>query len=300
MKNVFASATAAAALLLSAGTAAADLPGASFGATFTAQRFLDAQVVGDAYTDELARAYQERAAYEASYGVDGDGNWYDATAFVAKGMAAANGEEVGPWDPTELGLGAIELMAARQVTIDTAAKYKDARPKACARMVAFYDHFIEEVREERHSITSPSKMLDGWKASYADCIGLRSIYGYAVSACQPTDRDSRIPDEPSKNRNERSNAMRIAADLGDAGRLGALTAIGAKITVAGNASSSGSEARNVKLAECRATWVKDVLVGAGVPAELITMVANGEENLEKETGDGVEEYLNRRTDITLE
>lgn len=289
MRNVFAAVAAASAFVaVTTAAQAADLPGSSFLATFDAQEFLDTPLEGGSYTAELARAYQQRAAYEASYGVDGDENWYDATAFVAKGQAAAAGEEVTPWDPADLELGAAELVLARHATIDMAAKYKDENPRACAQMVAFYDHFIEEVREKRHSITEPSAMLGEWKTAYAGCIGVRSIYGYPVTGCRPTDRK------------ERAHANRVAADLGAAGRSGLLAAIQADLTVAGNTSTTGSEKRNERLSACRAEWIKNLMVKKGVPEGLITTVAQGETALEVATADGVEEYRNRRTDITLQ
>ncbi|MEM1419272.1 MAG: OmpA family protein [Pseudomonadota bacterium] len=300
MRNLFCASAAVVAAAIAGPAVAGGLPGANYNETFTIQEFLDADFGGGSYTEELARAYQERAAYEASYGVDGDNNWYDATAFAAKGRAAANGEEVQPWEPVELDLGARELLLARQTTVAMAEKYKYVNPRGCAQMVAFYDHFIEEVREERHSITEPSVMVAGWKGAYADCIGVRAIYGYAVTACQPTDRDARIPDEPTKGRKERSEAIRIATELGAAGKSGLLSAIAAQIRVAGHTSTTGSEGRNAKLSQCRADWIKGLMASKGVPENLITAEALGETALEVQTDDGVEEYRNRRTAISLE
>lgn len=71
-----------------------------------------------------------------------------------------------------------------------------------------------------------------------------------------------------------------------------------KINVAGHADTSGSTEFNQKLSEQRARNVADLLNGAGVPADLMTVQAFGETRPAVNTPDGVREPLNRRVEVT--
>ena len=142
------------------------LPGANLGDTFVVESFLNESLPGGTYTNELAIAYQELTAHESSV----DTNWYDATAFYRKGQAAAAGEEVLPWDPAQFGLSG-DVVTGYQQTLAASSQFKDARPEACAKMVAYYDGWVEQAREGSHSITNPGEMQGKWAGHYFDCTG---------------------------------------------------------------------------------------------------------------------------------
>jgi outer membrane protein OmpA-like peptidoglycan-associated protein len=73
----------------------------------------------------------------------------------------------------------------------------------------------------------------------------------------------------------------------------------AAIRVVGHTDTSGSNAYNQKLSECRADAVKTNLVGKGIGEGAITTSGKGEAELMVQTGDGVKEPQNRRATVDL-
>ncbi len=73
----------------------------------------------------------------------------------------------------------------------------------------------------------------------------------------------------------------------------------ARITATGYTDLSGSPAYNQALSERRAAAVQGELVGLGVPASVITVVGEGENDPLVPTADGVREARNRRVEIEI-
>ena len=73
----------------------------------------------------------------------------------------------------------------------------------------------------------------------------------------------------------------------------------ASIRVVGHTDTSGSNAYNQKLSECRADAVKTNLVGKGIADGSISASGKGEGELMVQTGDGVKEPQNRRATVDL-
>ena len=73
----------------------------------------------------------------------------------------------------------------------------------------------------------------------------------------------------------------------------------ASIRVVGHTDTSGSNAYNQKLSECRAGAVKSNLVGKGVSDGSISTSGKGEGELMVQTGDGVKEPQNRRATVDM-
>jgi OmpA-OmpF porin, OOP family len=73
----------------------------------------------------------------------------------------------------------------------------------------------------------------------------------------------------------------------------------ASIRVVGHTDTSGSNAYNQKLSECRAGAVKSNLVGKGISDGSISMSGKGEGDLMVQTGDGVKEPQNRRATVDM-
>lgn len=71
------------------------------------------------------------------------------------------------------------------------------------------------------------------------------------------------------------------------------------IRVVGHTDSSGSAAYNLNLSKKRAADARAELVRQGIPAERITSEGKGETELFVQTGDGVKEQLNRRTEVLI-
>ena len=73
----------------------------------------------------------------------------------------------------------------------------------------------------------------------------------------------------------------------------------AAIRVVGHTDTSGSNAYNQKLSECRSDAVKTNLVGKGIGEGTISTSGKGEAELMVQTGDGVKEPQNRRATVDL-
>ena len=73
----------------------------------------------------------------------------------------------------------------------------------------------------------------------------------------------------------------------------------ASIRVVGHTDTSGSNAYNQKLSECRAGAVKTNLVGKGIADGSISTSGKGEGELMVQTGDGVKEPQNRRATVDM-
>ena len=74
---------------------------------------------------------------------------------------------------------------------------------------------------------------------------------------------------------------------------------GASVRIVGHTDTSGSNAYNQKLSECRANATKSNLVGKGVSDGAISTSGKGETELMVQTGDRVKEPQNRRATINL-
>ena len=70
-----------------------------------------------------------------------------------------------------------------------------------------------------------------------------------------------------------------------------------QLMLAGNSDTSGTAARNQRLAQRRAENVKAYLAGRGVPDAAMSITAYGETKPLAETGDGVREAQNRNVQI---
>jgi outer membrane protein OmpA-like peptidoglycan-associated protein len=73
----------------------------------------------------------------------------------------------------------------------------------------------------------------------------------------------------------------------------------ASVRVVGHTDTSGSNAYNQKLSECRAGAVKSNLVGKGIADGSISTSGKGEGELMVQTGDGVKEPQNRRATVDM-
>ena len=71
------------------------------------------------------------------------------------------------------------------------------------------------------------------------------------------------------------------------------------IRIVGHTDTVGSNRYNQKLSECRASAAKANMVGKGVPARVIATSGRGEGELMVQTGDGVREPQNRRSEIDV-
>ena len=81
------------------------LAGCGLGGTFHVDSFIDQELSGDDFVANLAKEYQRRTKVER----DVDYEWVHAGRLAEKGMAAAGGERVQPWVPSEWNVLASDL-----------------------------------------------------------------------------------------------------------------------------------------------------------------------------------------------
>lgn len=140
------------------------LPEAGLGGTFLVEPFMKASIGGDGFAQALAREYQAQASQAATKDV----NWYDASAYMRRGYAAMNGENVMPWDPALLGLSG-EANTVYQAVLASVAGNRDKNPMACAKAQALYDNWVEELSEGDHSCSDPAAVRKELDDALAAC-----------------------------------------------------------------------------------------------------------------------------------
>lgn len=251
------------------------LPGSSFVATFRIESWLKQEIPGGDYAAELVRAYQERADQEAGFSKKGKRNWYDATAFYAKAQRIAQGEEVPPWAPHQLGLENPVLNAAYRATVRRSVRYRTAAPDACAQMVALFDHWIEQQRDGEAAHARRGRLFKQWAEAFRACSAPTEIFGFPIGECANTDNDRRLADAPERGRMERRNAQSLAEEIGSEEAAGVLELVGARIRLDGYASATGAGQGENSLGVCRAVFMKELLVVAGVDPKRIRVADKG-------------------------
>lgn len=71
------------------------------------------------------------------------------------------------------------------------------------------------------------------------------------------------------------------------------------VTIVGHTDTSGNSAYNQRLSDRRASVVANALSSRGIPSGIIDTAGRGEDELAKETRDGVREPLNRRSEVAI-
>jgi hypothetical protein len=133
----------------------AQLPGGSLGSTFLeTPSFVNASNVGGSdFNGALAGEYQSLAQRTTTRQV----NWIDASAYARKGIAAQNGEAVGPWEPAALGMSG-EADTLYQQTVAAISGNAAANPAACAKLQATYDHLIGTMSKHNFACEDPDAL----------------------------------------------------------------------------------------------------------------------------------------------
>jgi outer membrane protein OmpA-like peptidoglycan-associated protein len=255
------------------------LPGSSLGATFGAERYLEADHGGPGFTGALASEYTElgrRAAFR-------DQRWRNSTAYIAKARQAESGVAPAPWAPDQLGVGG-DAAAMYQDVVATINANKDARPAECARAQAMWDQYLEALRAE---------------AAGAICLlpsEIRPLLDEALAACAPGGTAANYIVYFGFDRTDLTDRARAVIDE----VVSAVQTMGAtSLSVVGHADTVGSVEYNQGLSEARARRVGDALVERGIPASSMVLAGRSELQPAVQTGDGVREPLNRRVEITL-
>jgi len=254
---------------------------------------------GTTFNAYLAQEYLELSTYEEKVEFD----WQDSDKWAKKGLDAAANKAVLPEVPDDKDWGGLPaaargpLATARQrlmAALDRGGR--DKAPKAAARAQVMYDCWVEEEEE-------------AWqKNRIAYCKGefekaLAEVERALAPAPAPAAAPAPAPAAPANFivyfdfNSDKLNpaALKVvdeaAAEFKKRGR--------ANITLAGHTDKSGSSAYNQRLSKRRADAVLSALVARGVPANVVTEQAFGEDRPAVPTADGVKEARNRRVEITI-
>lgn len=262
---------------------------------------------GTTFNSYLAQEYLELSTYEEKVEFD----WQDSDDWAKKGLDAAANKAVLPEDPNSSkwngsfpllgeGLPAAAkgpLTAARQRLMSALDRSgRDKAPKAAARAQVMYDCWVEEEEES-------------WqKDRIAYCKGeFEKALAEVERALQPAPAPAAAPaPAPAAPANfivyfdfnsDKLNpaALKVVDDAAAAYKARGR----ANITLAGHTDKSGSSAYNQRLSKRRADAVLSALVARGIPANVVTEQAFGEDRPAVPTADGVKEARNRRVEITL-
>jgi len=253
-----------------------NLPGASLGATFGAERYLEGEHGGADFNGSLAKEYTElgrRAAYN-------DVLWLNSTAYIAKAKQAEAGVTPAPWTPAEVGVG-VDAVGMYDDVVAKINANKDARPAECARAQAMWDQYLEALRGGDTFCVKPEDaraMLDEALAACAMSGPANFIVYFGFDKSNLTDAARSTIDEV----------------------VAAVQAMGTTaLSVVGHADTVASVEYNQGLSERRANRVAEALGAKGIPADAMTLAGRSELELAVPTADNVKEPLNRRVEITL-
>jgi len=269
------------------------------------------EAVGSPFTQQLTSEYRAFSNYE----LDTEKDYADALHFSRKGIEAAKGvnvmpEHVNDWDITQPDIVELSDAYARLVSaIDRGAR--EILPGKTAIAQARYDCWIEEQEEVANGGVSNVPCKADFLAA------MQEIEAALPAPVAPAPiMEEQFPAPVSAfDSNEPLNiaeAMYLvffdfdASTLNPEGVSVVETVVTemmsrniAGINVVGHTDTSGSDAYNQRLANRRATSIKNALVERGVPAANVSIEGRGESELLVETQDGIREPANRRGVITF-
>jgi outer membrane protein OmpA-like peptidoglycan-associated protein len=254
------------------------LPGSSLPATFTAERYLNADHGGPGFTGALAKEYTElgrRAAFR-------DERWRNSTAYIAKAQQAESGVEPAPWTPEELNVNG-DAAALYPDVVATINANKAARPEACARAQAMWDQYLEALRAD---------------AAGAICLlpaDAKALLDEALAACRGGQAANFIVYFGFDRSNLTDQAQQTLDQVVQAVQSMGATAL----SVVGHTDTVGSLEYNQGLSVRRARRVAEGLTERGIPADAMTLAGRSWLEPAVDTGPNVREPLNRRVEITL-
>ena len=244
---------------------------------------------GADFNKALTREYQELSRFEADEMFD----FIDAAEYARKGLAAARGEAVLPfelkdWNLPEDKIG--ELAEARATLMDLFDKgARERLPAAAADAQGKFDCWVEQ-QEENHQFDHIAACREAFYAAI-------DILKEEPEAASPAKAPSKFYvmffgwDEDELDR----AGYRVLDTV-----LEALAHYKTDATIVGHADTSGSKAYNDKLSERRALNVREALVGDGVDAGRLTTTHRGEADLAVPTDDGVKMRANRRATVIID
>jgi OmpA-OmpF porin, OOP family len=259
---------------------------------------LDERVIsGDSFNADLAREYQALARYESKEMYD----WIDAENHAVKGNMAAMGNTPMPYDPTEWGIESQaqmdELKSARgdlMGALDGGAR--ESFPALAATAQAKYDCWVEQ-QEEGHQpahIAACRTEFGAAMTALATAMTPKPVAEMQTTVSQEIARETVYFDFDRAVVTPESQAKIDAF-------VSRMKAIGdVELAIVGHTDTVGGSEYNQALSAERARAVEASLVNQGMTVRDLNeldVIAKGEADPAVETGDGVREPRNRRTEI---
>lgn len=266
------------------------------------------KIEGQGFHQELGRAYQRFAVYEADEMFD----WTDAAHFGEKALKSARGEKVGPenLDDWRLPVAVKPVLAVerRRLIHLLSPDTRLQSPEAAATAQASFDCWVEQ-QEENWQADHIAKCRDAY---YSAASRLEQQLGQILGGGSelPQIRPVVQAGPPfSRQTGPRSFTLLFGFDSAEIDLFGR-TQIddvvdtyedGSPLTIVihGHADRAGPDPYNVNLSRRRAEAVRKLLLERGVPVQLISSQAFGEGSPRVKTANGVREPKNRRVDITI-
>ena len=252
------------------------------GANFDYEGLRQSQVTGQEFGAALSRAYKELALYEADQMYD----WADAARYGSKSLAARGGQTVRPdrLEQRRLPASAKPILAAALGRLTRALENGAAVrwPQVTADAQSGFDCWMEQQE----------------KIIQADHIA--RCRGKFHGAMAKIDTASRQTTRQTTILYFNFDSARPAADAGPAlDNIVAAYRSGAPVTIvlSGHADRAGPASYNRALSRRRSEAVRHALIERGIPIQLISQFAFGEERPQVATTDGVPEARNRRVQI---
>lgn len=253
---------------------------------------------GSAFTKALYNDY-----IALSKGEYGEGDYTDSDRFAEKAMAAAMGEEVGPYNPGEWSIPA-ERESVMKGAYDrlVAALNATAKEKATvqlARAQTSFDCWVQE-QEENFQPDHIAACRDAFIAAMGEVDKMVAV------------KPAPAPAPAQKAMVAKPMTWSILFEFDSVKMLpGAADAIAEavayvknfkspRVTIAGYTDTSGSKEYNNALSERRSEELAVKAMDAGLDPKNVIMRSYGEDRLAEQTEDGVKNQANRRATITVE
>ncbi|GEO80483.1 OmpA family protein [Pararhodospirillum oryzae] len=240
---------------------------------------------GSAFDAALQKEYVALAAYEES-----GGDWSSVAYYTAKARAATLGKTPTPTLLAERDLKTAQA-AIEPARADLMRALEGDAPKAnplmAAKAQASFDCWAEEAEEDRQ----PERI--------AECKQNFEIALRALGTPPAAPADTGMPFVVHFTLGGTTLDHEAAGELDTIARAFA-KAMPARVLVVGHTDTTGSADANIMLSQRRAEAVARALAIRGVPSDVMTLEAYGEERLAVPTPDNVTEVRNRRTEISFE
>ncbi len=218
-------------------------------------------------------------------------NWWNSKYFADKGLQAAYGKAAGPEAPSAWDIPAAsrdELRNAHQtLSKKLTASFKKQSPESAANAQFYFDCWVAE--QEKN--TDP-KAIAACRDGFLDQLDETDP---PIAQGGPL-ATSFMLNFPWDSTQAQGLALQELDDLARTIKRHR----NYRIIINGHADRSGSDDYNMQLSQHRADFIRQVLIGRGVPATRVDYYAFGESDPKVETADGVRNNENRRVEIFIE